>query len=87
MLASSFGCLDEDGGVLHGTAPSNAGHDWSLRLPRGTHQIQTFLVSILKVKERDLPDEGVEQELVVLLSLVAGGGVYQLYKSIIAEVE
>jgi|TARA_B110000977_G_scaffold164271_1_gene210658 hypothetical protein len=39
------------------------------------------------VKERDLPDEGVEQELVVLLSLVAGGGVYQLYKSIIAEVE
>lgn len=60
---------------------------WSLRLPRGTHQIQTFLVFILKVKERDLPDEGVEQELVVLLSLVAGGGVYQLYKSIIAEVE
>ena len=49
--------------------------------------IQTFLVSMLKVKERDLPDEGVEQELVVLLSLVAGGGVYQLYKSIIAEVE
>jgi len=53
----------------------------------GLISIQTFLVSMLKVKERDLPDEGVEQELVVLLSLVAGGGVYQLYKSIIAEVE